>query len=85
MQQYKIEDYSGTGTISLMGEDPIFEAETGRKALSQYFKKRGINQKVKVSGGSDVHFKVTPIVIENGRVWIDRRGGKRAMWYQIQN
>lgn len=83
--KYEIEDYSGSKPISLMADSPIYEAETGRKALDKYLKEIGFTQKVKVSASSTVHFKVTPIHIdESGRRWIDRRGGKKAMWYAIQ-
>lgn len=85
MKIYEIEDYSGINPIALLADSPIIEAETGRKALDTYLKQRGIKQKVKVSSSNTVHFKVTPMFIdENGRRWIDRRGGQRALWYAIQ-
>lgn len=78
------EVFSAVGnTIALMEQDPIFEAETGRKALDMYLKASGLSYKVKVSASNDVHFKVTPILFIDGRKWID--GRKRAMWYQITN
>lgn len=83
---YEIENYSGQNAIALMAENPLIEAQTGRKALDIYLKQIGFKRKVKVSGSNSVHFKVTPIHIdENGARWIDRRGGKKAMWYQIIN
>lgn len=84
MRTYEIEDYSGADSISLMQNDPIITAETGRKALDQYLKERGRKHKVKVSGSNTVHYKVTPVHIdENGKKWIDRRAGQRALWYQV--
>ena len=85
MKTYEIEDYSGTGAITLMQDGLIFNAETGRKALDEYLKTKGANIKVKVSASNDVQFKVTPVVFENGRKYIDRRKGQRASWYQIIN
>ncbi len=85
MKTYEIEDYSGNKPITLMEDGAIIQAETGRKALDKYLKQNGIKQKVKVSASSTVHYKVQPIVIENGRKYLDRRNGQRAMWYQIQN
>ena len=82
MKLYEIENYYGGGTISLMADSPRIEAETGRKALAIYLKQKGISVKVKCSASNNVHFKVTPIVVENGRVYIDRRHGQRALWYE---
>ena len=86
MKTYEIEDYSGNKPITLMADGSIIQAETGRKALDKYLKAIGFSGKVKVSASNTVHFKVEPIHIdENGKKWIDRRGGQRAMWYAIQN
>lgn len=86
MNTYEIEDYSGNKPIALMESGSVITAETGRKALDIYLKQSGYNVKVKVSASNTVHFKVEPIHIdENGKKWIDRRKGKRALWYQIQN
>lgn len=81
MKHYEI--YSALNS-TLMSTDPIVEAETGRKALDKYLKSIGFKGKVKVSASSIVHFKTTPVFIdEHGRKWIDRRNGQKAMWYQI--
>lgn len=83
MKNYEIEDYSGSKPIALMDNGKIITADTGRKALKSYLKQIGFNGAVKVSGSNIVHFKVTPVVFENGRKYIDRRNGQRALWYQI--
>jgi predicted SAM-dependent methyltransferase len=67
----------------VFAEHPIYTAETGRKALQQHLEKIGFNQKVKSSASNDVRFKVSPVCIENGRVYYDYRGGKRPRWYQV--
>lgn len=85
MKTYEIEDYSGSKPISLMEDGSIINAETGRKALASYLKSIGFKENVKVSSDNIVHFKVTPIVFENGRKYIDRRNGQRALWYKIIN
>lgn len=84
MKTYEIEDYSGYKAINLLENGSIISADTGRKALDKYLKSVGFNGKVKVSASNIVHFKVTPVVFENDRMYIDRRNGQRAMWYQIQ-
>jgi hypothetical protein len=82
--KYEIENY-WNGSNSLMDEADLIEAETGRKALDKFLKANNIKEKVKISGSNEVHFKVTPIYVdEHGKRWIDRRGGKRALWYQVQ-
>jgi len=84
MKTYEIEDYSGHKQIKLLEDGKIIAAETGRKALDIYLKQIGFKQKVKVSASRDVQFSVNPVVIdENGKLWIDRRGGQRQLWYQI--
>jgi len=88
MKTYEIEDYSGNAPISLLADGKIIKAETGRKALDTYLKQTGQKVKVKVSASNTVHYKVTPVFIdENGKLWIDQRRGTggRALWYQIQN
>jgi hypothetical protein len=82
MKSYEI--YSAISNLPLMEHNPVFEAETGRKALDKYLKSINFDKKVKVSASNDVHFKTTPIVIENGKRYIDRRNGQRSVWYQIQ-
>lgn len=84
MKTYEIEDYSGNNVINLFEQGKIITAETGRKALDIYLKSNNVKVKVKVSASNIVHYKVTPVVIENGKKYIDRRSGQRAMWYQIQ-
>jgi hypothetical protein len=85
MKTYEIENYYNKSVINLFAEkENIIEAETGRKALDKYLKEKNINVKVKVSSSNDVHFKVSPVVVENGKVLLDFRGGKRALWYQVQ-
>ena len=85
MKTYQIEDYYNKSVINLFAENEnVIEAETGRKALDKYLKAKNINVKVKVSASRDVHFKVCPVVIENGKLFLDFRGGKRALWYQVQ-
>lgn len=85
MKTYEIENYSGQNEVSLMADSPIVQAETGRKALDIYLKQINFKGKVKVSSSNIVHFKVTPMFIdENGKRWIDRRNGQRALWYAIQ-
>ena len=79
------EIYSAISNLPLMEQNPTIEAETGRKALDKYLKQIGFKGKVKVSSSNDVHFKTTPIVIENGRRYIDKRNGQRSIWYQIIN
>lgn len=80
----KYEIFSAIGsTISLMEQDPIFEAETSRKALDLYLKANKLKCKVKVSASFNVQFKVTPLIYVDGKKYID--GRKRAMWYQIQH
>ena len=81
MKTYEITDFYGNNTFSLMGEDPIIEAKTGREALKKYIKEKKYSIKVKVSADRNVIFKVTPVVFDNGRKYIDRRNGQRAMWY----
>lgn len=83
MKTYEIEDYSGLNPIVLMEDGKIINADTGRKALAAYLKSIEFKGKVKVSSSNEVQFKVTPIVIENGRKYIDRRNGQRSLWYQI--
>ena len=85
MKTYEIEDYSGNKPITLLEDGAIIDAENGRKALDIYLKKCGLTCKVKVSADNMVHFKVQPIVIENGRKYLDRRNGQRALWYKITN
>ena len=77
------EIYSAISNLPLMEQNPIIEAETGRKALDKYLKQIDFKGKVKVSSSNDVHFKTTPIVIENGKRYIDKRNGQRSIWYQI--
>jgi len=79
------EIYSAISNLPLMESNPVIEAETGRKALDKYLKQIGFTKRVKVSASNDVHFKTTPIVIENGKRYIDKRNGQRSVWYQIQN
>lgn len=79
------EIYSAISNLPLMEQNPTIEAETGRKALDKYLKQIGFKGKVKVSSSNDVHFKTTPIVIENGKRYIDKRNGQRSIWYQIIN
>jgi hypothetical protein len=77
------EIYSSISNLPLMEQNPIIEAKTGRKALDKYLKQIGFKGKVKVSSSNNVHFKTTPIVIENGKRYIDKRNGQRSIWYQI--
>lgn len=79
------EIYSAISNLPLMEQNPIVQAETGRKALDKYLKQIGFTKKVKVSASNNVHFKTTPIVIEDGKRYIDRRNGQRSVWYQIQD
>ena len=79
------EIYSAIDNRPLMEENDIVQAETGRKALDKYLKQIGFKGKVKVSASNTVHFKTTPVVIENGKRYIDRRNGQRSVWYQIQS
>ena len=82
LKTYEVEDYY-KANIKLLEDSDLIQAESGRKALDIYLKKyAGI--KVKVSSSNNVYFKVTPIYVDdNGRRWIDRRSGQRALWYTI--
>ncbi len=83
MKTYEIYDARNN---QIFFDDPVYIAETGRKALQKHLDKIQFKGKVKVSGSNDVTFKVTPVYIdENGKKWIDLRGGKRCVWYQIQS
>jgi hypothetical protein len=84
MKTYEIEDYSGMKPIALMQDGSFINADTGRKALDKYLKEIGFKGKVKVSASNDVHFKVSPVVFEDGRKYFDYRNGQRSLWYQIQ-
>jgi len=81
MKTYEIYD---ARCSTLLSDDPVYTAETGRKALDMHLKAIGFNGKVKVSGANEVHFKVSPVAIVDGRKYLDFRGGKRCVWYQIQ-
>lgn len=80
---FRIEDFSGNGCISLLAENPLIEAKTGKEALNKYFKENNINVKVKCSADNDVHFGITPMIKYNGQILID--GRKRKSWYKIIN
>lgn len=67
---------------TLLAENPIYEAPTGRKALEKHLKKINFKGQVKVSASNDVHFKVTPLTIIDGVRYYNR--SKKALWYQIQ-
>ncbi|ANS04886.1 hypothetical protein [uncultured Mediterranean phage] len=80
MKFFEITNYYNGGN-SLLKEGSLLEAQNGRKALDVYLKENNISAKVKVSGGNDVHFCVTPIVYSNGVKCID--GSRRKMWYRV--
>lgn len=79
MEHFQVYD---SRSNTLLSEDPIYEAKTGRKALEAHLKKINFRGQVKVSASNDVHFKVTPLIIENGVRYYN--GMKKALWYQIQ-
>ncbi len=83
LRLFRIDDFSGKGTISLMEENPLIEGKNNKDALNKYLHKIGLKVKVKCSGDNDVHFGVTPMVKHEGRLLID--GRKRMSWYKIVN
>jgi hypothetical protein len=80
MPQYEVYDARSS---QLFSDSSIFTADTGRKALQQYLEKIKFSQRVKASSSNDVTFKVSPVCFENGRMYYDRRGGRRALWYKV--
>ena len=82
MRYYQITDCA-SNTINLLEEYPVVTADNTRQAINKYLKQNDLNYKAKVSGDNDVHFKVTPVIYENGCMYID--GSKRAYWFKIVN
>lgn len=83
LRLFRIDDFSGNGNISLMEENPLIEAKNNKDALNKYLEKIGKKLKVKCSGDNNVHFGITPMIKQDGRILID--GRKRMSWYKIVN
>lgn len=47
LRLFRIDDFSGKGTISLMEENPLIEGKNNKDALNKYLHKIGLKVKVK--------------------------------------
>ena len=83
LRLFRIDDFSGNGSMSLMEKNPLIEAKNNKDALNKYLKKIGKNLKVKCSSDNNVHFGITPMIKHQGEILID--GRKRMSWYKIIN
>jgi len=81
LRPFRIDDFSGSGNISLMEENPLIYAKNNKDALNRYLKKVDKKYNVKCSSDNDVHFGITPMIEYNGVILID--GRKRMSWYKI--
>tara|TARA_R110000796_G_scaffold134716_3_gene250515 strand:+ start:4655 stop:4918 length:264 start_codon:yes stop_codon:yes gene_type:complete len=81
LRSFRIDNFYGGDSISLMQENPIIEAKNNKDALSKYLKEIGLSVKVRCSGGNDVQFGITPMTMHNGELLID--GRRKRSWYKV--